>query len=123
MSEWSKDTVASFKGKTEEAPLGYSTDGTDNFDTFYIDCEKFPQHDLYLFSVGKMNKPYRRDLYKSFTSYDFYVCRLFINFESQLRTCKMSIKYEIHPTNSSKGTGKEQKFVQIFELSTSNRPI
>ena len=28
------------------------TDGTDAFDTLYIGCEKFPQHDLYPICVG-----------------------------------------------------------------------
>ena len=28
------------------------TDGTDAFDTLYIGCEKFPQHDLYPIAIG-----------------------------------------------------------------------
>ena len=30
----------------------HRTDGTDAFDTLYIDCEKFLQHDLYPICVG-----------------------------------------------------------------------
>lgn len=30
----------------------WSTDGTDAFDTLYIGCEKFPQHDFYGGFVG-----------------------------------------------------------------------
>ena len=30
----------------------HRTDGTDAFDTLYIDCEKFPQHDLYPIAIG-----------------------------------------------------------------------
>ena len=32
--------------------LEHRTDGTDAFDTLYIGCEKFPQHDLYPICVG-----------------------------------------------------------------------
>ena len=32
--------------------LEHRTDGTDAFDTLYIGCEKFPQHDLYPIAVG-----------------------------------------------------------------------
>ena len=32
--------------------LEYHTDGTDAFDTLYIGCEKFPQHDLYPIAIG-----------------------------------------------------------------------
>ena len=28
------------------------TDSTDAFDTLYIGCEKFPQHDLYPIAIG-----------------------------------------------------------------------
>lgn len=28
------------------------TDGTDAFDTLYIGCEKFPQHDTYPITLG-----------------------------------------------------------------------
>ena len=38
--------------ESEENLLEHCTDGTDAFDTLYIDCEKFPQHDLYPISVG-----------------------------------------------------------------------
>ena len=39
--------------ESEEDLLEYRTDGTDAFDTLYIGCEKFPQHDFYGgFSVG-----------------------------------------------------------------------
>ena len=30
-----------------EILLEHRTDGTDAFDTLYIGCEKFPQHDFY----------------------------------------------------------------------------
>ena len=33
--------------ESEEDLLEHHTDGTDAFDTLYIGCEKFPQHDLY----------------------------------------------------------------------------
>lgn len=36
----------------EKYLLEHRTDGTDAFDTLYIGCEKFPQHDLYLICVG-----------------------------------------------------------------------
>jgi len=32
--------------------LEHRTDGTDAFDTLYIGCEKFPQHDLYPIAIG-----------------------------------------------------------------------
>lgn len=35
--------------ETEEDLLEHRTDGTDAFDTLYIGCEKFPQHELYSF--------------------------------------------------------------------------
>ena len=35
--------------ETEEDLLEHRTDGTDAFDTLYIGCEKFPQHDIYSF--------------------------------------------------------------------------
>ena len=39
--------------ESEEDLLQHRTDGTDAFDTLYIGCEKFPQHDFYGgFSVG-----------------------------------------------------------------------
>ena len=38
--------------ETEEDLLEHRTDGTDAFDTLYIGCEKFPQHDTYIFSGG-----------------------------------------------------------------------
>jgi hypothetical protein len=38
--------------ESEENLLEHCTDGTDAFDTLYIDCEKFSQHDLYPISVG-----------------------------------------------------------------------
>ena len=38
--------------ETEEDLLEHRTDGTDAFDTLYIGCEKFPQHDTYNFSGG-----------------------------------------------------------------------
>ena len=37
---------------SEEDLLEHRTDGTDAFDTLYIGCEKFPQHDLYPICVG-----------------------------------------------------------------------
>ncbi|WP_444302066.1 hypothetical protein [Leyella stercorea] len=30
----------------------HRTDGTDAFDTLYIDCKKFPLHDLYPIAIG-----------------------------------------------------------------------
>ena len=38
--------------ESEEDILEYRTDGTDVFDTLYIGCEKFPQHDLYPIAIG-----------------------------------------------------------------------
>ena len=35
--------------ESEEGLLEQRTDGTDAFDTRYIGCEKFPQHDFYGF--------------------------------------------------------------------------
>ena len=37
---------------SEEDLLEHRTDGTDVFDTLYIGCEEFPQHDFYGYSVG-----------------------------------------------------------------------
>ena len=41
--------------ESEEDLLEHRTDGTDAFDTLYIGCEKFPQHDLYPICVGEIN--------------------------------------------------------------------
>ena len=38
--------------ESEEDLLQHRTDGTDAFDTLYIGCEKFPQHDFYGGFVG-----------------------------------------------------------------------
>ena len=38
--------------ESEEDLLEHRTDGTDAFETLYIGCEKFPQHDLYPIAVG-----------------------------------------------------------------------
>lgn len=38
--------------ESEEDLLEHRTDGTDAFDTLYIGCEKFPQHDFYGGFVG-----------------------------------------------------------------------
>lgn len=38
--------------ESEENLLEHRTDGTDAFDTLYIGCEKFPQHDFYGYSAG-----------------------------------------------------------------------
>ena len=38
--------------ESEEDLLEHRTDGTDAFDTLYIGCEKFPQHDFFPLSVG-----------------------------------------------------------------------
>ena len=38
--------------ESEEDLLEHRTDGTDAFDTLYIGCEKFPQHDVYGVAVG-----------------------------------------------------------------------
>nr|WP_308560182.1 hypothetical protein [uncultured Prevotella sp.] len=40
------------KPESEEDLLEHRTDGTDAFETLYIGCEKFPQHDLYPICVG-----------------------------------------------------------------------
>lgn len=38
--------------ESEEDLLEHRTDGTDAFDTLYIGCEKFQQHDFYGVAVG-----------------------------------------------------------------------
>ena len=38
--------------ESEEDLLEHRTDGTDAFDTLYIGCEKFPQHDFYGVAIG-----------------------------------------------------------------------
>ena len=38
--------------ESEEDLLEHRTDGTDAFDTLYIGCEKFPQHDIYPVAVN-----------------------------------------------------------------------
>ncbi len=38
--------------ESEEDLLEHRTDGTDAFETLYIGCDKFPQHDLYPICVG-----------------------------------------------------------------------
>ena len=38
--------------ESEEDLLEHRTDGTDAFDTLYIGCEKFPQHDFYPIAIG-----------------------------------------------------------------------
>ena len=38
--------------ESEEDLLEHRTDGTDAFDTLYIGCEKFPQHDTYPITIG-----------------------------------------------------------------------
>ena len=38
--------------ESEEDLQEHRTDGTDAFDTLYIGCEKFPQHDFYGGFVG-----------------------------------------------------------------------
>ena len=40
------------QSESEEDFLEHRTDGTDAFDTLYIGCEKFPQHDLYPIAIG-----------------------------------------------------------------------
>ena len=40
------------KPESEEDLLEHRTDGTDAFDTLYIGCEKFPQHEVYVSSFG-----------------------------------------------------------------------
>jgi len=42
---------APFFGENKDF-LEHRTDGTDAFDTLYIGCEKFPQHDLYPIAIG-----------------------------------------------------------------------
>ena len=38
--------------ESEEDLPEHRTDGTEAFDTLYIGCEKFPQHDLYPIAIG-----------------------------------------------------------------------
>ena len=38
--------------ESEEDLLEHRTDGSDAFDTLYIGCEKFPQHDVYPIAMG-----------------------------------------------------------------------
>ena len=38
--------------ESEEDLLEHRTDGSDAFDTLYIGCEKFPQHDVYPIALG-----------------------------------------------------------------------
>ena len=38
--------------ESEEDLLEHRTDGTDAFDTLYIGCEKFPQHEVYPVALG-----------------------------------------------------------------------
>ena len=42
--------------ESEEDLLEHRTDGTDAFDTLYIGCEKFPQHDFYGGFVGGVSQ-------------------------------------------------------------------
>ena len=43
--------ICTFFGENKDL-LEHRTDGTDAFDTLYIGCEKFPQHDLYPIAIG-----------------------------------------------------------------------
>lgn len=47
-----KDKSGEKLAETEEDLLEHRTDGTDAFDTLYIGCEKFPQHELFVLPVG-----------------------------------------------------------------------
>lgn len=48
-----KDKSAEKLAESEESLLEHRTDGTDAFDTLYIGCEKFPQHQgLFVFTGG-----------------------------------------------------------------------
>lgn len=38
--------------ESKEDLLEHCSDGTDAFDTLYIGCEKFPQHDIYPVGTG-----------------------------------------------------------------------
>ena len=38
--------------ETEEDLLEHRTNGSDAYDTLYIGCEKFPQHDVFAFDAG-----------------------------------------------------------------------
>ena len=56
---WNAEETASAKNESteknhesEEDLLEHHTDGTDAFDTLYIGCEKFPQHDFYGVAVS-----------------------------------------------------------------------
>ena len=41
--------------ETEEDLLEHRTDGSDAYDTLYIGCENFPQHDVFAFDAGGCN--------------------------------------------------------------------
>ena len=47
-----KDKSGEKLAETEEDLLEHRTDGTDAFDTLYIGCEKFPQHEMFVLPVG-----------------------------------------------------------------------
>ena len=47
-----KDKSGEKLAESEEDLLEHRTDGTDAFDTLYIGCEKFPQHDIVPLDVG-----------------------------------------------------------------------
>lgn len=47
-----KDKGGEKLAETEEDLLQHRTDGTDAFDTLYIGCEKFPQHETLPFNAG-----------------------------------------------------------------------
>ena len=46
-----KDKSGEKLAESEEDLLEHRTDGTDAFDTLYIDCEKFPCHDSFALSL------------------------------------------------------------------------
>ena len=47
-----KDKSGEKLAETEEDLLEHRTDGSDAFDTLYIGCEKFPQHDIFPLSMA-----------------------------------------------------------------------
>ena len=47
-----KNKSAEKQPESEEDLLEHRTDGTDAFDTLYIGCEKFPQHDVYPIAIN-----------------------------------------------------------------------
>ena len=49
-----KDKSGEKLAESEEDLLEHRTDGTDGFDTLYIDCENFPFHDTFSLSASSV---------------------------------------------------------------------